>query len=211
MIQFCSKLVKNNGPLFVCCSGGKDSIAVGHFLSRQNKEVALFHFNHKLRPQNDEMENCVRSLEWGLRPPLIVSADQYPLDIKQYGLEGAAHNARIQAMLHAAEVYGINNFILCHHLDDCIESYLMGCFNGEDKILPVKSIIGPITLYRPFLATTKKCLDDYVVNNNLSYVEDETNTDTSPRRNWIRHVLRPQLEPKYPGLEKIVRKKVLQC
>jgi tRNA(Ile)-lysidine synthase TilS/MesJ len=49
-------------------------------------------------------------------------------------------------------------------------------------------------------------------NDNLvDYVEeDETNTDFSMTRNWIRGKVRPEIESRYPGLMKVVKKKVRQ-
>lgn len=210
MIKFNSKLITNRGPLMVCCSGGVDSIAAAHFLIRANRMVSLFHFNHKLRPQNDQMKEAVSDFAadmgvWGF----FASAEKFPIDDKD-GLEAGAREARLKA-IGSLSGWG-NKFILGHHLDDAVESYLMNCFNGKTDgwVIPPASNFGNFTLYRPFLLTPKDAFREYAKRNGLEkyVIEDETNTDTSYRRNFVRNVIVPTLRPHYPGLHKVVAEKV---
>ena len=56
-----------------------------------------------------------------------------------------------------------------------------------------------ILLYRPFLHVTHKELIDYARENNLTWCEDESNSDIKYARNKVRHELLPKLEREYPG------------
>jgi len=101
------------------------------------------------------------------------------------------------------------NIICCHHINDAVESYVMNMLRGCPEYMPIP-VITQLDLYaiiRPFIRTTKADLVKYAENNNLQeyIVEDETNVDTSYRRNWIRHDIVPQFSQF--GLAKIVRKK----
>lgn len=54
-------------------------------------------------------------------------------------------------------------------------------------------------IYRPFLNVTRKELLAYARENNLTWCEDESNTDVKFARNKVRHELLPQLERECPG------------
>ncbi len=54
-------------------------------------------------------------------------------------------------------------------------------------------------IYRPFLNVTRKELLAYARENNLTWCEDESNTDVKFARNRVRHELLPQLERECPG------------
>jgi len=56
-----------------------------------------------------------------------------------------------------------------------------------------------MTVFRPFLAVTHTELLAYAQENNLKWVEDESNADTQYARNKIRHQLLPHLEKNCPG------------
>ena len=54
-------------------------------------------------------------------------------------------------------------------------------------------------IYRPFLNVTRKELLAYARENNLTWCEDESNTDVKFARNKVRHDLLPLLERECPG------------
>lgn len=54
-------------------------------------------------------------------------------------------------------------------------------------------------IYRPFLNVTREELLAYARENNLTWCEDESNTDVKFARNKVRHDLLPQLERECPG------------
>ena len=59
-----------------------------------------------------------------------------------------------------------------------------------------------ITIYRPFLNVTRSDLLAYARENNLTWCEDESNSDVKFARNRIRHQLLPFLESECPGAVK---------
>jgi tRNA(Ile)-lysidine synthase len=214
MINYNTKLLENKGHLYVACSGGVDSVAITHFLAKVNPDVSIFHFNHKLRPQNDRMLEATAALSGTLKSfrSYFASALEIPID-ESKGLEAGAREARLKALSTIPLVDGERHrVVVAHHLDDCVESYLMNCFNGKTDgyVIPPISNFPRFALYRPFLLTPKSELRAYVERNGLMkyVVEDETNTDTTYRRNFIRNKVIPTLQPHYPGLRKVVMEKV---
>lgn len=204
MIHFDHDLSRNENNIYVACSGGIDSIAILHFLKKKN--IKAFHFNHKFREQNDHMESSVRRFTDDFNIPLEVRSRKETDKIKEGdSIEAKAREWR----LHAINEIG-GTFIMCHHLDDCVESYLMNCFNGhpERKPIPKETRLENAKLIRPILYTSKQDLEEYVEKNDLGkyIVEDETNTDTSYRRNAIRLSIIPTISKEYKGMRKVVKK-----
>jgi len=211
-IHFQSSILPAKGVgITIAISGGVDSIALAYFLSQGKRPLQLFHFNHKLRPQNDEMEDSVREFARHFNLPLkVANSHDYPFG-KSTSLEAAAREARLKAM----EELNLGYTVVCHHLNDAIESYIMRCMLGVMSMknyycIPPKTQMTNICLVRPFLLTKKDTLMEYATRHHLMefVVEDETNKDTDIRRNMVRHQLLPLMETEWNGLEKVVAKHV---
>ena len=199
--------------VWVACSGGVDSIAIAHYLLKKLKrEVKLFHFNHALRAQNWEMESSVKRFAKDFGFHLEVRRAHWAL----YELEKSPSEAECRAKRLEAlnQVIGDGYVVYGHHLNDCVESYLMNCFNGVGHYVPIPISTGfdEFTLVRPFMLTPKLALEKYADHHQLDkyIVKDETNSNTEYRRNWVRHKAIPMIEEEYPGLEKVVSKKMVK-
>lgn len=198
-------LITSN-DLWLSCSGGVDSIAGAYYLLRKLKlDIKLFHYNHNLRSENDEMESSV-----------INFAEEFNLHLEVRRLSdlNVTSEADLRHYRYSAlqEVVGTGTVVTCHHLDDCVESYLMNCFNGvgDHDPIPPYTKFGSTSVIRPFLLTPKTIFERFSTHYNLDrfVVEDETNQDHKYRRNWVRHRCRPVIEEHYPGIRKVVLKKV---
>jgi len=196
---------------YLACSGGIDSISVAHFLARKNKNITLFHFNHHVSSDNDLMQEKVEKFAQNFSIPLIVKNNEEELNIKEEGLESACRSLRMKAYRELD-----NPIVVCHHLNDCIESYMMNCLRGHPNYIPIpvktKLKNSHHYLIRPFLLTLKKELIKYAKINNLNQFifSDPMNFDLTCQRNWIRKILLPTIELEYKGLTKVVRKIILQ-
>jgi tRNA(Ile)-lysidine synthetase-like protein len=210
-IRFRKELLPSTGNYILMLSGGVDSVAVGSFLAggAYSGNMVAYHYNHKLRPQNDVMEDKVRWFCEAHEIPLYTRSNSGGLDLSK---EADARKHRFAGL---REVIGeLDNFsgVVCtaHHLDDCVESYLMRAFRGTlgGEIIPSSTGFKGFSIVHPFLLTPKRVFRSWVMDKGLwHYVEeDESNTDTGPTRNWIRNDLRLRIEERYPGLEKVVKK-----
>lgn len=193
--------------IWVACSGGVDSIAIAHYLvNKLKREVKLFHYNHNLRPQNNKMEAAVAKFAGDYDLELSAHSHSFPAT--------SENEMRSNRYLALQRIVRVGDCITCHHLNDCVESYLMNCFNGVGDYcpIPICTKFGFTNVIRPFLLTPKRVLEKYAAHHNLYdyIVEDETNCDTKYRRNWVRHRAIPMIEEEYPGLEKVVFKKMKQ-
>ncbi len=198
--------------LTIAVSGGIDSTAVAHFLGvkcRNKYQVTVFHFNHKLRPQNDEMEKKVRAFCERFSLPIVVKSRE--VDVKP--TESNLRRLRIQHYLDHRL-----NVVSGHHLQDAVESSFLNFLTGVHRKLPIpiKTDFGNgTTIYHPFLTTDKAKFASYITRNDLSQFieEDETNVDSEVgRRNKARQVILPMLKQEFKvGLDKIIRKRYLEA
>ena len=193
-------------PLWIGCSGGVDSVACLHLLKKLGYSVNVIHCNHNLRDQNTLMEDIVKDISNKLNTEC--------LNVRRNGFLAKESEAELRdwRISQFSQCLKEGTLVLCHHLDDCVESYLMNCFNGNPEYcpIPIKSEYGKIAVVRPFMTTPKSEFVKYAKQNNLMrfVVDDDTNTDIKYRRNWIRHECRPKIEEHYPGIRKVVLKKM---
>lgn len=94
--------------------------------------------------------------------------------------------------------------ITCHHLDDCVETWLWSCLNGEGKLIPYRNR----NVIRPFRLNRKQEFIDWCTRKDVDWIEDQSNTDIRYMRNYIRQELMPKALTVNPGLHKVVLKKV---
>lgn len=206
-----------NDPFIISYSGGADSTVFSYFL-KQNKRAnfGLFHFNHKYYHQDDEIELRAREYaDWLGVPIYVETATDYPLNVDRYGVEGAGSYARRKALFNTWQnnlPFNPAKYVFCHQLNDCVENYLMGSFQGKEN-----NIIKGLTdwgqhgiIYRPFLLTPKTEVRRFAEQWGLDkfILEDGMNEDTRFNRNWVRTII-PDIQARY-GIEKVVRKKVME-
>lgn len=204
MIKLDTDLVPST--FYVAVSSGIDSIAAVHLLQMLNDKsrIRIFHYNHNLRPQNDLMEQAVRKYANDFKIPITVIKREKKTD----NTEDALHKDRQDAYKSLN-----SDVIVCHHLDDAVESYIMNMLKGSPEHIPIATKTyflndSKCAIYRPFLKTEKEDLRMFVKNYeylNNYVVEDETNKDNTYRRNYIRNEVVPKF--KGMGLPKVVLKK----
>lgn len=205
MIKVISNIIPKS-KFGIALSGGVDSIAAAHFLLKGKKDFECIHVNAKYIDQDDECEIKVRNFCNDFNIPLTVKT------VKEKYTAGSVEEFCRNQRYKLFQETQLKHLIVCHHLDDCVESYLMNCFNGNPTYFPIpfQSHFGQLSVVRPFLKTNKVDFYKYVKKNNLEkYVtEDELNSDTTLQRNWLRKELIPLIKTRYPGIKKIVFKKI---
>lgn len=189
---------------YMAISGGVDSIAAAFVARKKFGIERAYHFNHGLRSQNDEMEEKVKDFCKKFHFDLVVKRGS---NLKT---EAECREARIHGFFEAVG----GNLITAHHLDDCVESYLLNCFRGHSEFLPIPLVsdFRAGKIFHPFLAVQKKDFLKIARQNNLMryLVEDETNNIVKgSRRNFIRKEIVPLLEAYELGIKKIVHKRYI--
>lgn len=196
--------------LAVAVSGGRDSVALLHYLHKNAEEahisLSALTCCHGIRPSAEADAAFVEELckAWGV--PLTVFRADVPARAKQSG-----RNLEEEGRMFRRECYqtmldgGADAVLTAHHRDDYAETVLFRLARGTSlqglNVFPAQK-----GLLRPLLGVTRARIDEYIQENALPFREDETNADVALSRNCIRHEVLPALERAVPGAkENLVR------
>src|SRR5574344_333237 len=191
------RLIKPNSKLIIALSGGADSVVLTHILHKMGYNCIAAHCNFELRDaESDRDELFVRQLCNVLNITLEIihfNTNEYAAKQK-VSIEMAARKLRYDWFENIRIKYDADFICVAHHKDDSIETCLLNIIRGTgiNGITGIKPINGKII--RPLLCVSRKEIEDYAKQNDLSYVTDSTNLETEYTRNKIRNILLPMLE-----------------
>jgi tRNA(Ile)-lysidine synthetase-like protein len=200
VVKLIKPLLKDDTHYFAL-SMGVDSVAAFSYLYKRNYNVIPVYYNHKLRPQNDEMERQFRNFCDHLKIDYVVGTR---IGVKPPETEAQYRDLRIDFFRSISSGHSI---ITAHHLNDWVESYLLNCLRGHPTKEPFKlsECFGSFSILHPFLLSRKRDLLQYAERMDLMkfVVVDETNDIVKgSRRNLLRNVIIPELEKNQLCLEK---------
>jgi tRNA(Ile)-lysidine synthase len=165
------------------------------------------HINHGLRgAESDADEDLVRQLCLRMNLPLIVRKISVPAG---GDLENRARNLRFQVFDQLLDLYGFDYVVLGHQKQDQAETVLMNLIRGAgiNGLAGIKARQGRIQ--HPLLDFSRDELREMLMEAEIPWREDASNTDKGFRRNHIRNVLLPLLKDSYNP--RIVEKLALQA
>jgi tRNA(Ile)-lysidine synthase len=198
--------------VLVALSGGVDSTALLAALADARRtaraegfRVRAVHVNHGLHPNAPKWSKQCRALARRLGIPLQVVS----VKVDRSGgasLEAAAREARYGVLADRLEP---GEFLLtAHHEDDQLETVLLQLFRGAGvaglAAMPEIAPFGRGWHARPLLSRTRDELVEWVKSAGLSWIEDDTNTDESLDRNYLRRQVLPLIRERWPGAAKAV-------
>ena len=212
MLTFARPLFKRGETVLVGFSGGPDSVCLIHFLhhlaSKQHFEIIALHVHHGLRGKAADKDAAFcRQLCKTLDIPFILKKKNVRALAKKLDLsiEHAARKARYEAFAQVAKQTGATKLALGHHLDDQAETVLLNLLRGTRPEglcgIPLRRALNARTeIVRPLLCITRTEVEEYLKENKLTFVTDESNFDDAYTRNWIRHELLPFMMRKQPQI-----------
>lgn len=201
-----NKLIKAGEVIGVGVSGGIDSMCLLHFLN-SNKEaldidVVAIHINHGIREESDDEARFVvqKCKEMGVRVYKFTIDSPKISKEKKISLETAAREGRYGVFEALVKKDIVDKVALAHHQSDQAETILMHIFrgcgvSGARGMDPIRDKI----YIRPMLPVSKEEIADYANMNNIEYVEDASNKDTSYTRNYLRNVVMKDILKKWPN------------
>lgn len=193
--------------IIIAISGGLDSVVLTHLLKSIGQPMMLAHCNFQLRgAESDRDEAFVRNLASEWKIPLHVrhfNTKTYAQEQK-LGIQVAARQLRydfFEALRQQFADQGRQVLIAtAHHANDNVETVMMNLFRGTGidglKGIPVRNGY----IIRPLLFATRKQLEGYAQDNQLSWVEDSSNAKVDYTRNYIRKTIIPAVEKQYPSV-----------
>lgn len=203
-----NNLLPNGEKVLLAVSGGADSVALLYILNKLIPNVIhIAHINHQLRGDESlKDEEFVKSLAKKFNLPVTVESVNVKLYAKEnkLSIETAARQLRLAALWQIANENKYNIIATAHHKNDNAETVIHRLmrgtgFRGLAGIRP-KTVINCKTFVRPLLCLSRKEIEDYLKNQNISWQSDHTNLDCRFTRNRIRHKLMPYLQKNTPNL-----------
>lgn len=201
-------MIKPGEVIGVAVSGGADSMCLLSILNNIKEDldisIVAITIDHMLRGANSiEDANFVKDycrehniLCWKF------SVDAFKLaSNKGVGIEEGARLARY-GVFDKLLSERVDKIALAHHISDQAETILMNILRGAglngasgmEEVSQGKFI-------RPLLNVSKEEILSYCLINDIKFVEDETNSDTTYNRNFLRNVILPQLKQRWEGVE----------
>jgi tRNA(Ile)-lysidine synthase len=136
------------------------------------------------------------------------------IDVRVYAnehslsIEEAARTLRYRSLFEQAKRIGVTAVLVAHTADDQVETILMHLLRGSglNGLRGMEYITLPnpwsdhIPLIRPLLSTWREQILEYLAENMIVPVTDQSNLDTTYFRNRLRHELLPMLKSYNPGV-----------
>ncbi|MBS4210818.1 tRNA lysidine(34) synthetase TilS [Bacillus sp. FJAT-50079] len=206
-VKFVKKhsLIQPGDYILVAVSGGPDSMALLHFLTKKQKQlgitIACVHVDHMLRGSEslDDLEYVKAYCDLH---HIIFKAKSINIKEKmkqdKTGVQLAARTYRYQYFKEVMAELGANKLAVAQHADDQIETILMRLTRGSSGMaragIQTKRPFGNGELIRPLLAITKDMIEQYCKEKKLDPRHDPSNQKHLYTRNRFRMKVIPFLK-----------------
>lgn len=188
----------------VACSGGTDSMVLVDFLRRYPKnKFDIIHFNHGTECCN-EAEEFIK--EFCTENHIELHLGKISRDRKKNeSQEEYWRNCRYEFF----KKFSDEPILVSHHLNDCIETWVMTSLHGNSQLIPYRN--EKYNIIRPFLTVPKSEINDWIKRHNVKHVYDRSNSDTALNRNFVRHKMMKYILTINPGIETTIKKKIIKA
>lgn len=200
--DFVATRTARDEPLAVGLSGGCDSLVLLHLLSRLGlgSRLSAVHVHHGLSPNADYWADFCSG--FCARLGVMLQVKRVGVDLRSgQGLEAAARAARYAAFSACKQF----TFFLAHHQGDQAETLLFNLLRGSGvtgaAAMADQRQHGELRILRPLLNISRSLLEAYALSNELSWIEDESNADTTLTRNFLRHQVLTVINQRFPVAE----------
>lgn len=194
-------------------SGGRDSACLLHCLNGLKTKLGLnlcaIHVHHGLSAHADNWAKQCEAFCEKLSVPFLLKHVEVDQSSGQ-GIEAAARHARYQAF----STLDVDAVVVAHHREDQSETLLLNLFRGAGvagaAAMPVTRPIPrlspldhapPLLLVRPLLDTSRAEIEAYVDAHRIPFIDDDSNTNTHFRRNYLRTEVMPAVRSRFPTVD----------
>ena len=186
-------MIKKDQSILVGFSGGPDSVCLLSFLYDRGYNVSAAHMNHNMR------DTALRDLEFCRAFCEKRGIRLFEETVQRGSLKSEldARKRRYDFFFKIMEEKGIDLLATAHNKNDAAETVLLHMIRGAstDGLGGIAPVNGNII--RPLIYIKKSDVYEYIKNNDLSYVVDETNLTDIYSRNKLRNKFIPMLEEEF--------------
>ena len=183
-------------------SGGVDSVFMLRFMAKNSgRPLRVVHFNHGLREQSAVEEQLIRNQCGELGLELHVG---YGDPDRMRSSRSLENEARRQRYSFFGSVRSDDELLVTgHHANDQLETIILRMMRGyPHDNLRIRRRDGD--RYRPFLDVPKTVIVEQATRRGYRWMEDDSNADVRHERNWVRHVLIPEMSTRRNILKSMV-------
>lgn len=189
----------DKGKWIIAYSGGVDSrvmLEVLALIKPHGKELIAVHVNHGLYEKAEDWEN--KAIE-------VATKHNVPMFIERLNMQ---HSSAIEENARDLRYEALNKYVeegdfvfTGHHKNDNTETILFRLFRGTGlnglSGIPETRPFGKGNLLRPILNLSRKDIELFAKEHDLTHVEDPSNKDSKYTRNFIRNEVLPLLETRW--------------
>lgn len=204
--------------LVAALGGGADSQTVLDLLMRYRRQHPQYdylaiHLDHSFHPSSADWSSTIEEAAKAYGIPTIFEPLDVPVANRQ-SKEAAGREGRYQRMAELTQNDAV--LLLGQHRNDQIETFFLQLKRGSgpkglSSMARIQAWTGKRRLCRPLLSVSKEQILDYATQRNLTWIEDDTNYDTSIERNFLRHDVVPVLEQRWPQFGQSVLRAAKLC
>ena len=199
-----NNLTNPGDRILLAVSGGIDSMVMTHLFLRLDHNMGIAHCNFSLRDEeSDKDEEMVRKFAGEHNIPFFSTRFKTKIFAKENGLsvQMAARELRYIWFEKIRSENLFDKIAVAHNLNDNIETLIINLTRGTG----IAGLTGmrPISnrIIRPLLFASRKDITEYCLQNQITFREDKSNSDTKYTRNKIRHLVLPVLKEINPSIE----------
>jgi len=205
-------------PIIIAYSGGVDSQVLLHALANLSRQkhihnnITVCHVNHGLSINAQDWQQFAQLQCQQLNLALTICEVNVQAQ-KQQSLEALARDARYQAL----KTVNIERSLIItgHHRDDQSETFLLALKRGAGlkglSAMAAETTLDKHILLRPLLAISRNEIEKYARDSELSWVEDESNSDTRFDRNFLRKQIMPLFNQRWPSINDTINRSAAHC
>jgi len=205
--NFIEKYRLSDSKLLISVSGGVDSMVMLYIASNilNSNNLIVLNINHNPREQNLAEANLVK--EFCNNNNLDFHSES--IHIPEVNFEENARNKRHSIYKDYLQKFNLDGVLLGHHQDDAVETFLYNLFKGSflDGLSSLKERNLSLNIYRPLMNFSKKQIYKFALDNQITYLEDESNADSKYSRNFLRHEVIPLIQFKFFNFSKQIIQK----
>ncbi|QJC31251.1 tRNA lysidine(34) synthetase TilS [Enterobacteriaceae endosymbiont of Macroplea mutica] len=201
--------------ILIAYSGGVDSSVLLYDLVQLRKKypsitIRAVHINHNL---NDISKTWINKCFLICKKWHVDFIYKNIFIYKKSNIEEEARIKRYKILnnLIKADEY----LVTAHHLDDQCETILLALKRGSGlkglSGITEQNSIKKMKIFRPLLHIPKKKILWYAIQQNITWIDDPSNIDNRYDRNFLRNIILPQINIRWPFFRKTIIRSAKIC
>ena len=213
--QRLQQLAPNQTQFLIGFSGGLDSTALLALFAKLREKQPHFqlraiHIHHGLSSNADAWATHCENLCQQFQIPLLIQRVNVNM---ANGIEAGARQARYEAI--AQHIFPQEWLATAHHLQDQTETFFLALKRGSGlqglSAMQAQSTVYNVPIFRPLLSFNRQQLLNFVQQQGITWIEDESNADNQYDRNFLRNQILPDLRQRWGHFDSAVQRCTQHC